>query len=397
LVTIESGPAITADVDYSPSQLQVHQLTIKDQYSDATMIFDRINDRREGKFTGRLEHETLQTMFTETAFSSGRLEGDLAVSVPPTKQAAVTVKGQLTGDNLPLFLPSGDKVNIDHVMLQGDGSVIKVDITRFTWENLNWTPVKAIVSFKENSAEIKFIEAKLCGIDSPGTISTTGDTISVDMALNGKNLDVATSYSCLTNGRVKMTGNLDFSSKITARGQVDRLVKGMQGPLQMTFSNGVIQQDKMFSRTLDVLNVTDIIKGELPNLTSNGLPYKTMTLQGRFQNGKLIIDKYYMDGETLDLLGKGEFNMVEKTINIELLAAPFTTANTIVKNIPGVNYLLADSFISIPVSISGTLTDPKVTVLSASAVSSSLLDLGKRTIEAPVKLLDAINPWSKKK
>ncbi len=397
LVTIENGPAITADVNSSPNRLQLHQLSVKDRYSDATIIFDHINNQRDFKFTGRLQHETLQTLFVSTAFSNGRLEGNLAVSVPPSGQSAVTVVGQLTGDNLPLVLPSSDRVDLDHVTLQGDGDEIKVDIDRLTWEDLALTPVKASVSFNNNSTVIKFIEARLCGIDSPGTISTNGDTFSVDMALTGQNLDVATSYNCLTQGRVKMTGSLAFSSKIKATGQKNRLITLMQGPLQMTFSNGVIQQDKMLSRLLEVLNVTEIIKGRLPNLTSNGFPYKTMTLQGRLQNGRLTIDKYHMDGETLDLLGKGEINLEKQTIDMQLLAAPFQTANTIVKSIPGVNYLLAGSLVSIPVNISGPLTDPKITVLSASAVSSSLLNLAKRTLESPFKLLDALNPWSKKK
>jgi hypothetical protein len=397
LMSLENGPAITVDVDYSPTRLLVRQLTVKDQYSNAAMIFDLLDDRRDGRFTGRLQHETLQSLFVDTPFSRGRLEGDLAVSVPLPQNTPVKVAGQLTGDDLPIFLPSGDKVDIDHVMLLGDGSEIQVDITRLTWENLNWSPVEATVSFKENSTEIRFIKTRLCGIDSPATISTTGDKVSVDIALTGQNLNVAESYNCLTNGEVKMTGKLDFSSRLTVREQADRLVKNLQGPLHMTFSNGVIEQDKMLARTLEVLNVTEIIKGRLPNLTGTSFPYKTMTLQGRFHDGRLIIDKYQIDGETLDLLGKGEINLLARTIDMQFLAAPFQTVDSIVKHVPGVNYLLAGSLINIPVRINGALTDPKVTVLSASAVSSSLLELGKRTIKAPVKLLDALTPWNKKK
>ncbi len=395
LVSIENGPAITADVDFSPNRLQVHQLTIKDRYSDAAMIFNLVGDRRDGRFTGSLQHKTLQTLFVDTAFNIGRLEGDLAVSIPPTGQAAVTAKGQLASDKLPIVLPSGDKVDIDHVMLQGDGSDIGVDIARMTWEDLSWAPVKAMVSLNGNRTDIKFVEARLCGIDSSGTISTTGNTFSVDMALTGQNLDVANSYTCLTKGRVKMTGSLDFSSKIIAREQVGRLVNGMQGPLQMTFSNGLIEQDKMLSRVLEAINIKEMIKFSLPKLTNNGFAYKTMTLVGQFQNGRLTIDKYYMDGETLDLIGKGEINLAEGTVDMQLLAVPFQTANNLVKHIPGVNYLLADGLVSIPVSVSGTLTDPKVRVSPVSAVSSNLFNLAKRTIESPIKLIDTLNPWNK--
>ena len=38
-VSIEKGPNLTLDVDYLSKQLQVKQLTIKDQYSDAEVAF----------------------------------------------------------------------------------------------------------------------------------------------------------------------------------------------------------------------------------------------------------------------------------------------------------------------------------------------------------------------
>jgi hypothetical protein len=99
-----------------------------------------------------------------------------------------------------------------------------------------------------------------------------------------------------------------------------------------------------------------------------------------------------MDGETLDVLGQGVVDIEQETVNIELLAAPFKTVDTVVKNIPGVNYLLAGSLVAIPLSVKGKLADPKVRVLSASSVGTSLLNLGERTIKAPLKLIETIMP-----
>ena len=117
--SFDKGPVVNAVVDYRKDRLQIHQLSIKDQYSEAAIVLDLAGDQREGKFSGRLQHETLQALFVHTPFASGLLEGDLTLSVPSTKQAAVTVKGRLTGDKLPIALPSGDHMYIDHLMLQG--------------------------------------------------------------------------------------------------------------------------------------------------------------------------------------------------------------------------------------------------------------------------------------
>jgi uncharacterized protein YhdP len=190
-----------------------------------------------------------------------------------------------------------------------------------------------------------------------------------------------------------MTGSLDFFSRITATGDAGDLIEALQGPLEMTFSNGLIQQDKLLARTLEVLNVTEIVKGRLPDLNTTGLAYKNMTLQGEFDKGKLIINEFFMDGETLHLVGNGEIGLEEQTINVQLLAAPFKTIDSIVKNIPGINYLFAGNIVTIPIRITGSLTDPQVEVMAASAVSSNLFNLAERTIKAPFRLIDAIIPW----
>jgi hypothetical protein len=394
-IIIKEGPAVTADIDYQPEQLQVHRLSIKDQYSDADLDFDLTHDQRNFEFRGKLQNETLQALFVDRQFSSGRVEGNFAITLPKNRLSEAMVKGQLTGKNLPVLLPSGERADIEQITLNAsaDGSQIIADISKLTWKGLIWEPVKATVSYKNDRAEINFIEAKLCGIDSLGTVFLTGDAFSLNTTLEGKDLNVSPSYTCLTQGRVKMTGSLDFFSRITAGGEARDLIETLQGPLEMTFSNGLIQQNKLFARTLEVLNVTEIVKGRLPDLNTTGLAYNTMTLKGELDKGKLIINEFIMDGETLHLVGQGEIRLEEQTINVQLLAAPFKTIDSIVKNIPGINYLFAGNIVTIPVKITGSLTDPKVEVMAASAVGSNLFNLAERTIKAPFRLIDAIIPW----
>ena len=83
---------------------------------------------------------------------------------------------------------------------------------------------------------------------------------------------------------------------------------------------------------------------------------------------------------------------MQRTVDLELLAAPLQTVDTVVKNIPGVNYLMAGSLVAIPVSIKGPLEDPQVRVLSASSIGSSLLRLGERVIKSPLKLIETFTP-----
>jgi hypothetical protein len=160
----------------------------------------------------------------------------------------------------------------------------------------------------------------------------------------------------------------------------------------MNFTKGSIEQSKLLARTLEVLNVTEIVRGKLPDLGSTAFAYSTINMQGTFQGEKLIINKIHMDGETLDVLGQGELDFIKETLDVELMAAPFKTVDTVVKYIPGVNYLLAGTLVTIPVSVKGDMNDPKVMVMSPSSVGSGLLRLGERIIKSPVKLIETMTP-----
>lgn len=391
-VTIADGPDLILDVTYRPEDLRVEKLMVQDHYSDADITFSSGKGGVNLSFRGRLLSESLENLFVEAKLGKGRLQGDVAVTVPEMNGNGASARGNLKGSNVVIPLVSGEELGIGQVLLEADGSRVEADMTSLTWHSFLWNPVKATVDFTKDGIRVKMAKAELCGIDSPGEVTVSGKDLRLDLTLNGKELDVGTSYSCLRQGHVKMTGTMDVSSRITATGQASELVRKMEGPLEMTFSNGVIEQDRLLSTILEVLNVTEIFRGRIPDLTSSGFAYTTLTVQGEFRDGKLLIEKLYMDGETLGILGNGEMDLEQQTVHIELLAAPFRTVDTIIKHIPGVNYLLGGSLVAIPLSVSGDLAEPRVVVMSPSSVSNSLLNLAQRTITLPFKLIQSIIP-----
>jgi hypothetical protein len=394
-VNVAQGPDLTFDLDFRAEQLHINQLAIRDQHSDARLVASLDENERSLSFSGALRHETLEALFVEPLIGRGEVTGEITISAPRTETAKIVAKGRLQGKNLHFPLASGDKITIEQVDLDARGESLEASATRISWAELSWQPFRATISSQSEKIVANITEAKLCGVDTPGLVTIAGKELDLDMALAGKGLDVATSYSCLTQGRVKMTGTLDFTSKVSARGELPELLGSLKGPLEMTFAKGVIEEDKALARLLEVLNVTEIVKGRLPNLDAGGFAYTSITVLGEFRDGKLVVEKLAMDGETLDVLGHGKINLVKKKVDIELLAAPFKTVDTLIKNLPGVNYLLAGSLVSIPVSVKGDLLDPKVSVMSISSVGSSLLGLGERTLKAPIKLIETILPEGK--
>jgi len=62
-----------------------------------------------------------------------------------------------------------------------------------------------------------------------------------------------------------------------------------------------------------------------------------------------------------------------------------------------VGYILGGNLVIVPVRVSGHLRDPKVTVLSPSAVGSELLAPMERIIKLPYKIIDPFLSSEKKR
>jgi len=389
-VAVKEGPQVGLDIRYRPEELKGEKLTVKDPYSEAGLTFLSGPDGLGLSFMGRLSSETLAGLFVDPKWGRGRLEGDFSVNLPKKTKTKASAKGRLKGTDLLIPLASGDEVSIGQVLLEAKGSGVKADATTFSWRDFTWSPLVAMINFEQDTFTIQVDQAALCGIDSPGVVHITGKDYDLDLTLQGKDLDVGTSYSCLTRGRVEMTGTMEISSRIKAKGEMGELIGKLAGPLTLTFREGVIKQNRILSTLLEVLNVTEIVKGRLPNMATTGFEYTIITVEGQFSKGKLLVDRLFVDGETLDILGFGEIDLERETVNLELLAAPFKTVDTIIKYLPGINYLMGGSLVVIPVSVKGDLANPTVNVMSPSSVSKGLLNLGARALKLPYKMMESI-------
>jgi hypothetical protein len=64
----------------------------------------------------------------------------------------------------------------------------------------------------------------------------------------------------------------------------------------------------------------------------------------------------------------------------------------VVSKIPLVNYVLKGTLISIPLRITGKLDDPRIIILSPTAVGKGMLGIMKRTLLLPVKIIEPVIP-----
>ncbi|MEZ4579576.1 MAG: AsmA-like C-terminal domain-containing protein [Desulfobacterales bacterium] len=256
--------------------------------------------------------------------------------------------------------------------------------------------MQAVFTLDRKILETTVTKATLCGIDTLGTIHLDDGTVNLNVDFSAENQDFTSSYGCLSANEIEMSGSYDLSGQFTASApSFEQLFASAGGQFEFIARDGVITRSKRLSRILEVINFTEIVKGRLPDLKSKGFSYDTIIIEGSLENHLVSFNQIMMDGKTLDLLGKGTLRLDRDRLDVELVAAPFQTVDSAIKNIPGVNYLMAGTLVSIPVRIKGKSADPKVSVMSAADISSNFLDFVERAVKSPVKLIQNWNPYNK--
>ena len=196
---------------------------------------------------------------------------------------------------------------------------------------------------------------------------------------------------------VVIDGTLDFESRIKGQGMGTQLIKSLHGPFKFTARDGRINRAPLLSRIPSLLNVTEIFRGKLPDLASEGFDYNSITGEGNLKDGKVNLAKVLMDGSTMNLAGHGDIDLLENNLDLKVFAAPFKTVDRIIRILPIIGYVLDDTLISIAMKVTGKLQDPKVEYLPADEIGSGLMGIMKRTLEVPVKVVEPIIPMEKKK
>ena len=99
-----------------------------------------------------------------------------------------------------------------------------------------------------------------------------------------------------------------------------------------------------------------------------------------------------LSGPTVGIVGAGTVHLIDKKVDLKLIVAPMRTLDFIVEKTPIIKNIMGGKLITVPVRIAGDWKNPDVTMLSAAAVGSRLLEIMKNTVLLPVELVEPVLP-----
>jgi hypothetical protein len=267
-----------------------------------------------------------------------------------------------------------------------------VQLDRLVHGPLEWRPFACDITSEGNTVRIAVREAVLCNISTPATIEISPEKTTLHAIPDARGQDLAQAIACLTQETMKISGTFDFKGDLKGQGTEADLVRSLKGPIQFTSHDGRIDRFRMLTTIFSLLNVTEIFSGQLPDLRNQGFAYHSMTLDGHLADGCVHIDEALLDAPSMNMAATGHIDLLKQELDLTVFAAPFKTADRIIRMLPVIGYILDDTLVSIAVKVSGDLKNPKVDYLPASMLGSDLLGIFKRTLKAPLKVLTPVLP-----
>ena len=251
-------------------------------------------------------------------------------------------------------------------------------------------PLEAEITFTPEKMIIAVNRADICGISFRGLLNWSNQTLDLYFVPTASNYKLVSTLSCLTAKKDLATGTYSLNGEILAKAKAEAISRSLTGRLAFSATEGRIYRFGLLAKLLAILNVTEIYRGEIPDLIGEGFAYRSMSANAKLQGGKIIMEECTIDGVSMGIACEGEIDLVDKEVDLLILVAPFKTVDRIMEVLPLIGNVLGGKLISIPFKAKGDLNDPIVYALPPTAVGSGILGILERTLKLPITIIQPL-------
>jgi hypothetical protein len=267
---------------------------------------------------------------------------------------------------------------------------MKVRSAGFKWNSYHISPLEADVTFQPAKVTATVKRADLCGVSIRGLMNFSDQTLDLYFVPTTVKGELASTLSCLTARKDLATGSYNLNGEILAKSKPEAISRSLTGQVSFSAEEGRIYRFGLLAKLLAILNVTEIYRGEIPDLAGEGFAYHGMTASAKMQGGKIIMQECSIDGVAMGIACEGDIDIAQNQLDLLILVAPFKTVDRIVEILPLIGNVLGNKLISIPFKAKGSLNDPDVYPLPPTAVGSGILGILERTLKLPITIIQPV-------
>lgn len=324
-------------------------------------------------------------------------------TVTPSPQAMVVdldvSGGALDRATIESFLPRPHQA----AQQQGSATVasnpplrgtIRLAADSFAYGDFIWKPLQGTVLFAADATTVKVTDAVLCGIATPGVIAVLPAGLDVAFQLRAQQA-LDQTLACLAAEEGLITGQYTLKGDVAGRGPLAELAKSLKGEVVFEATRGRIYRTQVAKTLLSVLSVATGSVFNIADMTKDGLEYEGIVIEGTLRGRTLQLRKIVLTAPSATMVGEGSVDVIGQTLDLTLLVAPLRSVDKVVSHIPLLGTALGGTLVSIPVRVSGPLSDPTVTPMAVTAVGGRLRGFMESTTKLPVKIFQRFRPERK--
>lgn len=403
-LSFKTGPRITFSTGQNAGTPKLERLSILHEgFSDALFVSAPEGNRLPFYMDGALDVTTVERLFNPGSSTMNRFN-----SLTQGSRFKVTSHGMnqylLCAETLDLDAliarmqsppePGASqtspekKLNLDSIPPLG------FDIGSLIFHGNTFSPFKGTLYVDTGSIHMSVDETTLCGLAAKGTLSrqikgSGPPTIRISAMIDQESINLAQPIACLlsTTGLVDGTGTI--TGAFSSQGDLGTLYDNLEGTIDITGGPGRIHRLTLLSRILSVINVSQLIRGKLPDLNQEGFSYDSLVMTFTVAKRKILIKSAVIKGLDMTLIFRGWIDNASGTMDLVCLVAPFKSADIIIEKLPIIGTVMDGRLISIPVRASGAISDPDVSVMPVSEIGRGLSNTIERILNLPMELIGA--------
>jgi uncharacterized protein YhdP len=196
-------------------------------------------------------------------------------------------------------------------------------------------------------------------------------------------------FQCLTGEKTIITGSVDIEGSLRSQGKPEALLDGLAGDFLITARNGRIYKSGLILKILSFLSIRGLLSGGITDMAKKGYAYQSLHITAAIAGQTVQVQKAILISSSLTLVCKGTINFESRQVDLDALATPFQIQNQLLSKIPLIGGWLSKPLLGVPLKITGSLNDPKISTRTTSAVTKGLMDITKGIIKMPIRIIDS--------
>ncbi|MFZ3207768.1 MAG: AsmA-like C-terminal domain-containing protein [Geobacteraceae bacterium] len=188
----------------------------------------------------------------------------------------------------------------------------------------------------------------------------------------------------------EITGTLSMQGELSGKGETaDEFKRTALGSVKFRIEDGSLQRFAILSKIFSILNVSQLLKFQFPDMVSGGMPFNKITATLEVREGVVFTNNLFVKSDAINLSAIGKADTTRDELDVTIGVQPLQTVDKVVSRIPIVGWILTGknhSLVTAYFEARGKLADPSVTAVPVKSMAKGIFNIFKRVFELPAKL-----------